>query len=88
VNNDSSKPKRRRRQTINGILGLGLDNEDGHKRVTSGEQFLLVGGSDETHGRMTEMMLKTFEELKRRNKLLQHCEPQEIADILAKSRPR
>jgi hypothetical protein len=86
VNNDSSK--RRRRPTINGILGLGLDNEDGHKRITSGDQFLLVGGSDETHGRMTEMMMKTFEELKRRNKLLQHCEPKEIADILEKSRPR
>jgi hypothetical protein len=88
VSKDSSKPKRRRRTPINGILGLGLDNEDGHKRITTGDQFVLLGGSDETHGRMTEMMMKTFEELKRRHKRLEQCEPQEVADILAKSRPR
>ena len=88
MSKDSTKPKRRRRPQINGILGLGLDNEDGHKRITTGEQFVLFGGSDDTHGRMTEMMVKTFEELKRRHKRLEQCEPQEIADILAKSRPR
>jgi hypothetical protein len=88
VKNDSTKPKRSRRPRINGILGLGLDHEDGHKRLTTGEQFVLVGGSDETHGRMTEMMVKTFEELKRRRKRLEQCEPQEVADILANARPR
>jgi hypothetical protein len=87
VKKDPSKPKRKPRAKINGILGLGLDNEDGHKRITTGDQFVLVGGSDETHGRMTEMVVKTFEELKRRQKRLEQCEPQEIADILAKARP-
>jgi len=87
VKNDSNKPKRSRRPKINGIVGLGLD-DDGHKRITTGEQFVLLGGTDETHGRMTEMMVKTFEELKRRNKRLEQCEPQEVADILANARPR
>ena len=88
MNNDSSKPKRTRRPKINGILGLGLDNEDGHQRITTGEQFVLVGGSDETHGRMTEMVVKTFEELKRRHKRIEQVKPQELAEILAKSRPQ
>ncbi len=85
---EPTKPKRKRRAAINGLVGLGLDNADGHKRITTGEQFVLFGGSDETHGRMTEMVMKTFEELKRRHKRLEQCEPQEIADLLAKSRPR
>ena len=32
------------------LLGLGLDGKDGHTRITTGENFKLVGGSEETHG--------------------------------------
>jgi len=71
-----------------GLLGLGLDNEDGHKRVTAGEGFVLVGGSSETHERMTETTLKTFEELKRRDRTLDSVDPRELAEILHKSTPR
>ena len=65
-----------------------LDNEDGHKRITTGEQFAILGGSDETHGRMTETAMKTFEELKSRKKQLHQVEPDELAEILHKSTPR
>ncbi len=71
-----------------GLLGVGLDVTDGHKRITRGEKFVLVGGSEETHGRMTETVIKTFEELKRRDKDLHQVEPKELADILHKSTPR
>ena len=27
------------------MLGIGLDNKDGHKRITKGDNFMLVGGS-------------------------------------------
>ena len=70
------------------LLGVGLDNEDGHKRVTTGEQFTLVGGSQDTHERMTETVVKTFEELKRRDRQLEEVEPKELADILKKSSPK
>ena len=36
------------------MMGIGFDNKDGHKRITKGENFVLVGGSEETHERMTE----------------------------------
>jgi hypothetical protein len=71
-----------------GLLGLGLDNTDGHKRLTTGEQFAIVGGSAETHDRMTETVVKTFEELKTRGKLLHKIEPNELAEILHNSTPR
>ena len=67
---------------------MGLDNEDGHKRITRGEKFALVGGSQETHERMTETVIKTFEELKRRDKHLETVDKRELAEILQKSTPR
>jgi hypothetical protein len=70
------------------LLGLGLDNEDGHKRITTGEQFAIVGGSAETHERMTETVVKTFEELKTRGKPLERVGPKELAEILHKATPR
>jgi hypothetical protein len=82
------KVTRRRKAKSAHLLGLGLDNEDGHKRLTSAEQFTIVGGSDETHGRMTETVMKTFEELKIRGKKLEAVEPQELAEIIDKSTPR
>ncbi len=68
------KVTRRRKAKSAHLLGIGLDNEDGHKRITTAEQFTIVGGSDETHGRMTETVIKTFEELKTRGKALQAVE--------------
>ena len=78
--------KRPRRQAA--LLGLGLDNDDGHKRITTGKDFAIVGGSAETHEKMTETIVKTFEELKRRRKPLVAVEPKELAEILDKSTPR
>lgn len=69
------------------LLGVGLDNTDGHKRVTVAEEFSLVGGSAETHERMTETVMKTFEELKSRGKKLNQVEPGELKDIIKDSTP-
>ena len=89
MSKDSGKPARKNRKPrIGGILGVGLDNEDGHKRITQGEKFVLVGGSQETHERMTETMVKTFEELKRRDKHLETVDPRELSEIISKSQPR
>ena len=81
------KVTRRRKPKSAHLLGVGLDNEDGHKRLTSAEQFTIVGGSDETHGRMTETVIKTFEELKSRGKKLEVVEPQELAEIIHRATP-
>lgn len=70
------------------LLGVGLDHTDGHKRLTTAEQFTIVGGSEETHGRMTETVIKTFETLKGRGKVLHAVEPQELAEIINQSTPR
>lgn len=82
------KVTRRRKTKSAHLLGVGLDHADGHKRLTSAEQFTIVGGSEETHGRMTETVIKTFETLKERGKALQAVEPQELAEIIHLSTPK
>jgi len=80
--------KKKQRRGYGALLGLGLDNDDGHRRITTGEQFAILGGSAETHERMTETVVKTFEELKQRGKRLNELRPVELADIIKKSSPK
>lgn len=64
------------------MLGVGLDS-DGHKRVTAGPNFALVGGSKETHEAMTEKAIKINEKLKERGRELHQVSPAEFDDIAA-----
>ncbi len=73
---------------INHLVGIGLDNKDGHKRLTQAENFAIVGGSQETHERMTETLIKTVEDLKIRRKSLQTASLEELKDLLNKNLPR
>jgi hypothetical protein len=84
------KPVRKRKKKAKraALLGLGLDNDDGHKRITAGEKFVVLGGSQETHERLTETVVKTFEELKTRRKELEEVESTELSEIIHRSTPR
>lgn len=62
------------------LLGVGLDS-DGHKRLTTGENFTLVGGSAETHEVMTEKAIKINEKLKAKGKQLEEVSREELDDI-------
>ena len=62
------------------MLGVGLDS-DGHKRLTTGSNFALVGGSQETHEQMTEKAVKINEKLKARGKQLETVTHEEFEDI-------
>ena len=73
---------KKKRKSRSHLLGLGLDNKDGHKRVTTGEDFSIVGGSHETHEKMTETVLKTFETLGKRGKTIHEVGPEELGDII------
>jgi hypothetical protein len=63
------------------LLGLGLDNDDGHLRLTRGENFQLVGGSEETHGVMQEKAVKFNEKLRERGRRLEEVSKEEFRDI-------
>jgi hypothetical protein len=73
-----SKQSKKKRPAV--LLGLGLDS-DGHKRITTGENFALVGGTQETHEVMTEKAIKINEKLKARGKQLHTVSNEEFDDI-------
>ena len=72
-----AKPAKKRKAVM---LGVGLDS-DGSKRVTTGPNFALVGGTEETHELMTEKALKINEKLKSRGKQLEEVSAAEFDDI-------
>lgn len=84
----NAKKKKPRRKAL--MLGLGLDS-DGHKRLTTGPNFILAGGSEETHDVMTEKAIKINEKLAARRKKLEdvsHEEFDEIAHSVGLHRPK
>ena len=64
------------------VLGVGLDNQDEHRRITKGDNFYLVGGSAETHDRMTETAIKFNEKLSKRGKSLHELSKDEFVDLM------
>ena len=73
-----SKKTKKNRKAL--MLGLGLDS-DGHKRLTTGSNFVLVGGSEETHEVMTEKVIKINEKLASKGKQLEDVSQEEMDDI-------
>jgi hypothetical protein len=74
----STGKKKTRRKAM--ILGVGLDT-DGHKRITTGENFALVGGTGDTHEVMTEKVIKINEKLAATGKALETVSRDEFDDI-------
>ncbi len=64
-----------------GLLGVGLDGADGHSRITRGDDFLLVGGSEDTHKELQETVARFQQELDRRGKTLLDLTDAELAEI-------
>jgi hypothetical protein len=62
------------------LLGVGLDS-DGKKRLTTGPNFALVGGTQETHDAMTEKAIKINEKLKARGQRLETVSHEEFDEI-------
>ncbi|HEY2784460.1 MAG TPA: hypothetical protein VGJ05_05740 [Fimbriiglobus sp.] len=76
------RKKRENQGTVAGILGVGLDSDDDHKRLTRTEEMILVGGSAQTHERMQEAAVRFAEGLEKRGKTLQEASAKEVADLL------
>jgi len=63
------------------LLGVAFDNDDGHTRLTRGDNFVLVGGSQETHAVMQETAVKVNEHLDKRGQRLEDVSPGELGRI-------
>lgn len=70
------------------LVGVGLDGKDEHVRITKGDNFRLVGGSEDTHERMTETVIRFNEKLEERGKPLEALERQEFIDLMHEASDR
>jgi hypothetical protein len=63
------------------LLGLAFDAADGHTRLTRGKNFVLCGGTEETHAVMQETAVKINEHLDRRGQRLEDVSLAQLRDI-------
>ena len=82
----AKKSKKAKKVQLVGFVGVGLDNVDAEKRITTTEHFLLFGGSQETHERMQDTAIHFNEGLQRRGKRLDDTTLDEVIDLFHEAR--
>jgi hypothetical protein len=75
---------RRTHHSIRFLMGLGLDS-DGHRRITKGEDYLLLGGSERTHDRMQGDVEQFRETLDKMGTDLQRASQEEMREAARES---
>jgi hypothetical protein len=70
-----------KRQRKAAMLGVAFDAEDGQARITKGDNYVLCGGSEETHEVMQETAVKINEELNQRSQRLEDVSMRELRSI-------
>lgn len=78
----NDQPQEKKEKKIAGLLGIGLDGDDGETRISRGKNFVLWGGSQETHSLMQETAIKVNEKLEQKGKRLDEVSVQELRDIV------
>lgn len=72
----------RTRKRTAGILGVACDANDGQKRITRGKNFLILGGSQETHDFMRETVVKINERIAHAGRSLEDYSVQELREVV------
>ncbi|MDR3078329.1 MAG: hypothetical protein LBV15_06170 [Planctomycetota bacterium] len=91
-NGERGKANERIRRLRARVIGVGFDAAGGHVRLTTGDGFLLCGGSEATHGEMQRRAALIRDELERKGISLDSLaadrrrELQEIVDRLGRPR--
>ncbi len=67
------------------LLGVGFDSEDGHVRITKGENYDVLMGSDESHDYMQQLIQKIEDALKEQDLSLDDLSPEEFAEFVKKN---
>lgn len=62
-------------------MGLAFDAKDGETRLTRGKNFVLLGGSAETHGVMQETAIRINEKLDKSGRRIEDVSVGELTDI-------
>ncbi|MBU1694484.1 MAG: hypothetical protein KKC51_11040 [Verrucomicrobia bacterium] len=71
-----------KRQEKAHMLGVGLDHQDEHVRITQGPNFTVLLGSEETHENLSGTCMRINEKLRRRGKRLENVSREEFLDLV------
>jgi uncharacterized protein YjlB len=83
------KPQQRVRRDRKGFLvGVRLDKGDGHKRISRGKDFVVVGGAKEGHEHLRETVAAMSDEVKQRGKDVAEVQREEFREIFEKVREK
>lgn len=63
------------------LVGVAFDADDGHTRLTRGDNYVLCGGSEDSHAVMQETATKINEHLLRRGQRMEDVSLGELRDI-------
>jgi hypothetical protein len=63
------------------LLGIGFDNSDGHVRLTNGDDFHLVGGSEQTHQKMQDKVMELTEDMAKKGKAIKDIGPDDFKRV-------
>lgn len=66
------------------IIGLGNETGDGHVRVTQGEGFRVLLGSEHSHDAMSEICARIAAQLKAEGRVLEDLTEEEFIELLAR----
>ena len=70
------------RKKIIRLLGVGFDADDGHVRLTTGNKFDVIMGSDESHEYIIKLIMKIEEELEAQGLNLDELSPEKLGEIV------
>lgn len=64
------------------LLGVGFDADDGHVRITKGESYDVLMGSDESHEYIRQLIQKIEDALAAQNLSLDDLTPEEFSKFV------
>ena len=64
------------------LLGVGFDADDGHVRITTGDKFDVIMGSDESHDYIANLIRRIEEELDAQGLNLDELSPEQFSEIV------
>jgi len=65
------------------LVGVGFDSDDGHIRLTHGENFDVIMGSSQCHEYLQSLCMKIEEKLREQGKTLENISPEEFTKFIS-----
>ena len=75
---------RSKKDRMVGMLGLGMESEDGHIRISKGDHFKIVMGSEEAHEAMLKLCIEINKALEQEGRTLEELSREEFIELLGR----